>query len=245
MTDGEGTFNSQENSKPKVRVIAPIEGLQTSAQMAPSRVSASISRTCAYHQSIPAVYICAKCTKAMCMSCARPHGHLYLCPQCYQPPPPVTTQLKKVKAEPPPFESILGLFGGLLIIVGFFLPWVKSEYQSPDMIRRTESIISGFDIASDYSEIAMVLIFGILIVVLEFLLIMMVISLTVVKKPAIGVRLLPMVLGFIIFVILIEIVIRAESFAANIHVGWFTCLFGTCIIMLRSGMEIWKHYYND
>jgi hypothetical protein len=241
MTNEEGKATEDRTSKPKVRVIAPIEGLETKARMAPTRISATPSRTCAYHQNIPAVYICAKCSKPLCMSCALPYGNLFLCPQCYQPPQPTQTTQERKEPSKPPLESILGLFGGIIILIGFFMPWATSEYISPGY-GDNESVISGFRIATDYPEVSIVFIMGCLIVVVELLLIVLITSPMMTKTPPIGVRLLPLFLGFVAYVILSEIVIRAESFTANIHIGWFVCVFGASVILLAGAMEIWKHY---
>ncbi|UCG69547.1 MAG: B-box zinc finger protein [Thermoplasmata archaeon] len=242
MAHGEGTEVKKDSSKPKVRVIAPIEGPEKRAQMAPIKVTESISRMCTYHPNIPAIYICTKCSKSMCISCALPYGHLFLCPQCYTPPKPMEVEKKKTEPKKPPLESIMGLFGALLIIVGFFLPWATSDYQSPDFEEHFDSVISGFTIAGDYPDVSLVFIMAILIVIIEFLLLILSTSPMFTGKPPIGIRLLPMFLCFIVLIVLIEILFRAESLMSNIHVGWFVCLFGAAIILFGTVMEIWKHY---
>lgn len=242
MADGEGTEGKKDSSSPKVRVIAPIEGPEKKVQMAPIKVTESISRMCAYHPNIPAVYICTKCSKPMCISCALPYGYLYLCPQCYQPPRQKEIETKKTEPKKPPFESILGLFGALIIIVGFFLPWVTSDYQSPNFNGNVDTIISGFTIATDYPDVSLVFILAILIVIIEFLLIILSTSPMMTEKPPIGIRLLPMFLCFIIWIVLAGIAIRAEGFVANIHVGWFVCLLGAGVILFGGLMEVWRHY---
>lgn len=245
MVKGEGQSSQVNSSKPKVRVIAPIEGPGTKTQMAPTSVYYKPSRMCAFHQTIPAVYICAKCSKPLCISCAVPHGHLYLCPQCYQPPTPAPTEQERKEPPKPPMESILGLFGALIILVGFFMPWATSNYISPGNEVRYDTVISGFTIAGDYSEVSIIFIMGCLTIIVEFILIFLVLSSMIVKKPPIGIRLLPMFLGLIAYVVLAEIIIRAESFKNNIHVGWFVCVFGVSIIILTGTVEIWKHYHGE
>jgi len=241
MADEEGTDGKEGDEKPKVRVIAPIEGLETRAQMAPISITTAISRMCAYHQNIPAVYICAKCQKPMCISCAIPHGHLYLCPQCYQPPQITRIEQQKKEYPKPTLESILGLFGVLIIMVGFFMPWATSEYESPNG-NIDESIISGFTISNDYPEVALIFIMAVLIMIVEFILIYLTTSPMMKQGPPIGARLLPMFLGFVAFVVLVNIVLRAESLTSSIHIGWFVCLFGTSIVLLSGVMEIMKAY---
>jgi hypothetical protein len=242
MVEGEGTEGTNDSSGPKVRVIAPIEGPEKRTQMAPIKVTESISRMCAYHPNLPAVYICTKCSKPMCMNCALPYGHLFLCPQCYQPPRQMKTEPKKTEPKAPPLESVIGLFGALIVIVGFFLPWVTTNYESPNFNGPTDTVISGFSIASDYPDASVVFILAILIVIIELLLISLTTSPMMTKKPPIGIRLLPMFLCFIIMIVLIGIAIRAETFVANIHVGWFVCLLGAGIVLIGGVMEVWRHY---
>jgi hypothetical protein len=241
MTYEEGK-TSDNKAKPKVRVIAPIEGLEKKTKMAPTRISAVPSRTCAYHQNIPAVYICAKCSNPLCMSCALPYGNLFLCPQCYEIPKSAQTGQETKESPKPPLESILGLFGGIIILVGFFMPWVTSEFTSPRGEHYDDAVISGFTIARDYAEVSVVFIMGILIIITELLLMALITSPMMVKEPPIGVRLLPMFLGFVAYVILAEIVLRAESFTASIHIGWFVCVFGASVVLLAGVIDIWKYY---
>jgi hypothetical protein len=157
----------------------------------------------------------------------------------------VQSEPKRQEPQKPPIESILGLFGGILILVGFFMPWVTSEYVSPNNDFNTASVISGFSIAGDYPELALVIIMSILIIIVEFMLLILVSSPTMSRKPPIGIRLLPMFLGFIAYVVLVEIVLKAEGFVSNIHMGWFVCVIGANILMLRGVMEIMEHYKGD
>jgi hypothetical protein len=243
MTNEEGIKGS-ENSKPKVRVIAPIEGIETKAQVAPTQIT-STSRACAYHPSISAVYICAQCQNPLCMNCATPYGQLFICSQCYQPPPTPKVSEREAKIpEKPPLESILGLFGGLLIIVGFFLPWATSDFISPTS-SDSQEIFTGFVIVRDYPEVILVLTMGVLILVVEFILIVLATSPNMLTKPPMGVWLVPLFLAFIAFLILIEILIRAESFASNITAGWFVCLIGTFISMWPGVMSMKEFYSGD
>jgi hypothetical protein len=244
MTDEEGKIES-ENSKPKVRIIAPIEGLETKAQIAPSQITASSSRTCAYHPSMSAVYICAQCQKPLCASCASPYGQLFICSQCYQPPATQAASQRVSKPlEKPPLESVLGLFGGLLIIVGFFLPWATSDFTLPSNNDSTD-IFTGFTIVGDYPEVIMVLTMGILILVVEFILIILATSPNMLTKPPIGIWLVPLLLAFIAFLIMVEFIIRAEGFVNNISVGWFICLIGTVISMWPGIVSIKKIYAGE
>lgn len=233
----EGGKDSLEGeSKPRVRVIAPIEGPETKAQMAPMEVSPTTARMCAYHPSLPAVYICANCSKPLCVSCGLPYGQLYLCPQCYQPPPSrqpqlIEGRLEQKKPKKPPMESILGICGGLAIIVGFFMPWAASE--------------PGFVIAANYPEGTLVILMGILIVVVEIVLLFLYLYPMIEKKPPIGVRLLSLFLGFLAYIVLIEIVIKAEGLLNNINMGWFVCWIGANIMVAKGVLELWGHYKGD
>jgi hypothetical protein len=245
MTDEEGKTKADSHSKPKVRVIAPIEGLDTRAQVAPTRVSYSLSPMCAYHPHLHAVYICAQCQRPLCGSCATPYGQLFICSSCYQPPPPVQTQTQRKPPEKPPLESILGLFGGLLIIVGFILPWVTNDFVSPGIDDNFRGVISGFVLAGDYAEVILVLTMGILIMVVEFILLVLTISPSMIEKPPVGVKIVPMFLAFVTFIVLVEILIRAEGFAANISGGWFVCLIGSFISMWPGAVSIKKEYFGE
>ncbi|MEE9150922.1 MAG: B-box zinc finger protein [Thermoplasmata archaeon] len=242
MVNEEGQGSQEKTSKPNVRVIAPIEGPEKKAQMAPMSFSATPSRMCAFHRTIPAIYICAKCSKPLCMSCAVSYGHLYLCPQCYPPPQPARIEQERREQPKPPMESILGLFGGLMILVGFFMPWATSGYVSPRYEDRYEPVISGFTIVGDYPEVTVVFIMGFLIIVVELLLIVLITSPMMAKNPPIGIRLLPMFLGFVAYVVLAEVVLRAETLMENIHIGWFACLFGASIVLFGGAIKIWNHY---
>jgi hypothetical protein len=245
MTDEEGKIKADSKSKPKVRVIAPIEGLEKRTQVAPSRVNYTISPMCAYHPHLHAVYICAQCQKPLCGSCATPYGQLFICSSCYQPPPPVQTQTRTKPPEKPPLESILGLFGGLLIIVGFILPWVTNDFISAGIDDGFRGTISGFVLARDYPEVVMVLTMGILIMVVEFILIILATSPSMLEKPPVGVKLVTMFLAFVCFIVLIEILIRAEGFAANISGGWFVCLIGSFISIWPGLVSIKKQYLGE
>lgn len=235
----------EKDTKPKVRVIAPIQGKETKTIMAPAPSVPIRSRRCAFHPGMPAVYICAQCSKSLCISCAVPYGHLFICPQCYQPPPPpiMTTTVQEAGEGPKPtLESILGLFGALLIIIGFFMPWAGPEYTSSGLEDHIDDVISGFTIAGDYPETTLVLTIGVLIIIIEFLLLILATSPTMTKAPPIGIRLLPMFLGVVALVVLLEVALRAENMIGNTEVGWFVCLFGAIIILFRGALVIYKHY---
>jgi hypothetical protein len=245
MASEEGAPQEVEEISPKVRVITPIEGLEAGPAVAPTGPDVTRSNVCAYHPGMPAVYICSQCSKSMCMNCAIPYGQLFLCPQCYIPPQVTAVQHKDPPLSRPARESILELFGGLLIIVGFFLPWATSQYISPGGEVRTNTIISGFVIMSDYPEVALILTMGVLAIIIEFVLIIVATSPTSAAEPPIGVRLVPMFLGLIAYIILAEVALRAESFIANVHVGWFICVFAATLILLGGALQIWRHYKGE
>jgi hypothetical protein len=240
MTDEEGKIDP-EDTKPKVRVIAPIAGLEDKTQVAPSRISYTVSRTCAYHPNLPAVYICAQCQSPLCGSCGVPYGQLYLCSQCYLPPPPVVPKKETKPPEKPPMESILSFFGGLLIFIGFLLPWASSDYTSPGS-GEIDSMVTGFTIAADYPEVILVFTMGILIMVIEFMIIILATSPSMLKRPPVGIRVVSMFLAFICYIVMIEVLVRAETFAENIQGGWFTCFIGASICVWQGFNILNKQY---
>ena len=245
MAPEEGAPKEQQDESPKVRVITPIEGLDAGPAMARTGPVSTQSTICAFHPNMPAVYICSQCSKSLCINCAVPYGQLFLCPQCYIPPQVTAPPQKDPPIPKPTRESILELFGGLLIIVGFFLPWATSNYISPDGERHTNTIISGFVIMSDYPEVALILTMGVLAIIIEFVLIIVATSPTSAAEPPIGVRLIPMFLGLIAYIILAEVALRAETFIANIHVGWFICIFAATLILLGGALQIWRQYKEE
>jgi hypothetical protein len=240
MTDEEGT-TEKDGSKPSVRVIAPIEGYQGRSQVAPSQVSYSVSRKCAYHPNLAAVYICAQCQSPLCGNCAMPYGQLFICSQCYVPPqqPPRVEEQKK-EPEKPPMESIFSLFAGLLLFIGFFLPWASQNYLPPSS-RELDAIVSGFEISRDYPEVIIVFTMGILIMVIEFLIIILATSPSMEKKPPVGIRVISMFLGFICIIVLLGVLIRAETFLENIAPGWFVCFIGAAICIWQGLVLLRNH----
>ncbi|KON28084.1 hypothetical protein AC481_02890 [miscellaneous Crenarchaeota group archaeon SMTZ-80] len=76
---------------PSVKVITPLD-LDTSSSYDIDQ-STQIMRPnterpgmCYYHPDLPAMYICGRCNKTICLNCGRPYGQLILCPQCYSVP---------------------------------------------------------------------------------------------------------------------------------------------------------------
>jgi hypothetical protein len=66
---------------PSVRVVTPVTA------GGPIRVPAP--GQCFYHPSLPAVYVCNRCGRAICRDCSRAYMDLVLCPQCYAAVVPV------------------------------------------------------------------------------------------------------------------------------------------------------------
>jgi hypothetical protein len=162
-----------------------------------------------------------------------PYGQLFICSQCYIPPQqPARVEEEKKEPEKPPMESILGLFGGLLLFIGFFLPWASQNYIPPSS-RDLDAVISGFEISRDYPEVIVVFTMGILIMVIEFLIIILATSPSMEKKPPVGIRVISMFLGFICVIVLLGLLIRAETFLESIQAGWFVCFIG-------AGICIWQ-----
>ena len=112
MEEGESAPEESEEKKPTVKVISPISGLDAAPQVAPTGVAGTRSKVCAYHPSMPAVYICGQCSKSLCIQCAVPYGQLFLCPQCHIPPQ-ITTfhEPKEPPIAKPTRESLMALFG--------------------------------------------------------------------------------------------------------------------------------------
>jgi hypothetical protein len=243
MEHGEGEEEKGETPSPKVRVIAPIKGAETKTQLASTTVSPTAAIVCVYHPSVPATYICQKCSKALCVRCAVPHGYLFLCPECYQPPQPMPAQqTSKTPPPSPPRDSIIQLLGGLIVIIGFFMPWVTSNYVSPRTGQEYNDVISGFTIASDYAEVALVLMMAILIAVVEFLMIILLTSPISSEKPPIVIRLMPFFMALLTYVVLAEVALRAENFLSNISIGWFICIIGTGLTLFGGSKELWEFY---
>ncbi len=61
---------------PSVRVVTPV------TPGVPTRVPPP--GMCFYHSSLPAVYICNRCGRAICRDDSKSYMDLILCPQCYQ-----------------------------------------------------------------------------------------------------------------------------------------------------------------
>ena len=38
---------------------------------------------CFYHQQLPAMYVCSRCGRSICRTCAKNIGGLAFCPHCY------------------------------------------------------------------------------------------------------------------------------------------------------------------
>ena len=86
------TVSVQQAPKPAptVRVISPTGTVQTPSvspmpAMSPTRISMRIPSmgTCAYHRELPAMYICGRCSRSICKSCARQYLNMTFCSQCY------------------------------------------------------------------------------------------------------------------------------------------------------------------
>jgi len=93
---------------PSVRVVTPV------TQGAPIRVPPP--GMCFYHPSLPAVYICNRCGRAICRDDSKSYMDLILCVQCYQgivPPMAMAPQAGPAYA-PAPAPSF-GPFAGPMI----------------------------------------------------------------------------------------------------------------------------------
>jgi len=82
---------------PSVRVVTPV------TPGVPMRVPAP--GMCFYHPSLPAVYICNRCGRAICRDDSKAYMDLVLCPQCYQgivPPMAMAPQVPAYAPVQPP-----------------------------------------------------------------------------------------------------------------------------------------------
>jgi hypothetical protein len=82
---------------PSVRVVTPV------TPGVPTRVPAP--GMCFYHPSLPAVYICNRCGRAICRDDSKAYMDLVLCPQCYAgivPPMAMAPQAPAGPAYAPP-----------------------------------------------------------------------------------------------------------------------------------------------
>src|SRR5512136_26373 len=81
----------QQPMQPVGSIMKPTPAVRTITPLAqtPPRLSPPVARpqttvgSCFYHPELPALYVCAKCERQICSSCARPYGQIAICPQCY------------------------------------------------------------------------------------------------------------------------------------------------------------------
>ena len=78
---------------PGVRIVKPIMPGATGAMPGPTRIPSMGS--CYYHQGLLATYMCGRCGRSICRDCAKPHGDMVFCPECY------------TKAVPPAIPMVL------------------------------------------------------------------------------------------------------------------------------------------
>jgi hypothetical protein len=87
---GKPTVSVQQIPKqpPNVRVItSPTAGQVPTT--APTNQTRTVSMrippmgTCSYHRELPAMYICSRCSRSICKSCARQYLDLTFCPECH------------------------------------------------------------------------------------------------------------------------------------------------------------------
>ena len=72
---------------PTVKVITPLNleapSYDVNQSMQIIRPYTERAGMCYYHPDLPAMYICGRCNKSICVNCSRPYGQIILCPQCY------------------------------------------------------------------------------------------------------------------------------------------------------------------
>jgi hypothetical protein len=86
------------------------------------RVAARIPAlgSCYYHPNLQAAFICSRCGRPICRTCAKPRGDIVLCPECDAkfPAPPIP-------AAVPPHRAVLGfifsIIAGALILINSLL----------------------------------------------------------------------------------------------------------------------------
>jgi hypothetical protein len=76
---------------PTVKVITPLDltspkdfSFDQPAQI--MRPNTERPGMCYYHPDLPAMYVCGRCNRPICINCGKPYGQLILCPQCYSLP---------------------------------------------------------------------------------------------------------------------------------------------------------------
>lgn len=99
-------------------MAAEREGLIPRHPDARRKMRALEKATCAYHPAAPAVDLCGRCGKAVCVSCLRVSGGEPRCVQCVP-----RTRLSPVGAEPPPWPIIVFIAVSLVsvFVLLFFL----------------------------------------------------------------------------------------------------------------------------
>ncbi|MGA8904983.1 MAG: zinc ribbon domain-containing protein [Candidatus Bathyarchaeia archaeon] len=87
---------------PSVRVVTPVSPGNPIRVPAPGQ--------CYYHPSLPAVYVCNRCGRAICRDDSKAYMDLVLCPQCYQGVVPMVAapQQQMPSMQMPPYQPMPG-----------------------------------------------------------------------------------------------------------------------------------------
>jgi DNA-directed RNA polymerase subunit RPC12/RpoP len=110
---------------PGVKVVKPITPGAPVSTAVPTAVPTRIPSigSCFYHPNLLAAYLCSRCGRPICRDCAKAHGDLIFCPQCY------ATAVPQPVAAPPPPGINWGLVAVAVAIVavaaiGFVAWWL-------------------------------------------------------------------------------------------------------------------------
>ena len=133
----------------------------------------------------------------------------------------------------PTLHSFISMLGGLLLVIGFFLPWLTPVDRSSNIPFRA----LGIDLFDAFPELSLAFVLGLLVLVFVFVQLAMESSLKPMENSARPVRILCAIIYVVIFLIMIEVPMRAESFFDLVEFGWTVSLFGS-ILGLISGMWV-------
>ncbi|MEM2567919.1 MAG: zinc ribbon domain-containing protein [Candidatus Bathyarchaeia archaeon] len=108
---------------PGVKVVKPITPGAPITTAAPMRIPSIGS--CFYHPSLLAAYLCSRCGRPICRDCAKAHGDLIFCPQCY------ASSVPQPVAAPPPSGvnwTLVAVAVALVAVavIGFVAWWLLS-----------------------------------------------------------------------------------------------------------------------
>lgn len=99
----DATFCSSCGASFAAPTVKPVPSVRVVSPAAPSTaVRVPPPGMCYYHPSLPAVYVCSRCGRAICRDDSRAYGDLTMCPQCYAGIYPVAVPAPTMSYAPPP-----------------------------------------------------------------------------------------------------------------------------------------------